>query len=121
MNSFAIRTAHLGRTYKARKQRSGEAQPESEFVALDDVSIEVRSGELFGLLGSNGAGKTTLIKILTTLLAPTTGRAWVDGFDVRTEFQPIRSRINMDSRGETSGYGLLTVRETHSFFPPLYG
>jgi ABC-2 type transport system ATP-binding protein len=76
---------------------------------------------LFGLLGPNGAGKTTLIKILTTLLAPTKGKAWVAGLDVEKEPEKVRSRINMVSGGETSGYGLLTVRENLWMFSQFYG
>lgn len=90
-------------------------------VALEDVNIEVKPGELFGLLGPNGAGKTTLIKILTTLLAPTTGQAWVDGLNVETEPEKVRPRINMVSGGESSGYGLLTVRENLWMFSQFYG
>lgn len=76
---------------------------------------------MFGLLGPNGAGKTTLIKILTTLLAPTKGKAWVAGLDVEKEPEKVRSRINMVSGGETSGYGLLTVRENLWMFSQFYG
>src|SRR5262249_61974187 len=85
------------------------------------VSREVRPGELCGLLGPNGAGKTTLIKILTTLLTPSTGSARVDGLDVVTQAHAIRRRINMVSGGESCGYGLLTVRETLWLFAQLYG
>src|SRR5262245_14840237 len=124
METPALRTAQLGRTYKpSRRSRWRKPDPSAAapFVALDNVTLEVQPGELFGLLGSNGAGKTTLIKILTTLLAPTTGSAWVDGFDVVTEAQPIRERINMVSGGESSGYGVLTVRENLWLFSQLYG
>jgi ABC-2 type transport system ATP-binding protein len=83
--------------------------------------LEVQKGELFGLLGPNGAGKTTLIKILTTLLAPTSGRAWVAGLMWRKSRQSDRPRINMVSGGESSGYGLLTVRENLWMFSQFYG
>jgi len=111
----AIATEDLRRTYR-RSGRDG-----SDRVALDAVTLQVRPGELFGLLGPNGAGKTTLIKILTTLLLPTSGRAWVDGLDVATQAEAIRPRINMVSGGESSGYGLLTVRENLWLFSQLYG
>ncbi|MCU0861935.1 MAG: ABC transporter ATP-binding protein, partial [Methanomassiliicoccales archaeon] len=90
-------------------------------TALDDVSLSVEEGELFGLLGPNGAGKTTLIKILCTLLLPTSGTVKVLGHDVEREFQAIRPRINMVSGGETSGYGLLTVKENLWMFSQFYG
>jgi ABC-2 type transport system ATP-binding protein len=127
MEPLAIRTDGLTRTYhKPRKRRWwGRAKPNEgeprEFVALDGVSLEVRAGELFGLLGPNGAGKTTLIKILTTLLSPTTGTAEVDGLDVVTAAAEIRPRINMVSGGESSGYGILNVRENLWLFSRIYG
>src|SRR3972149_65962 len=114
----AIQTQDLGRVYKIRGSKKEKAR---ELIALKDVNLEVRRGELFGLLGPNGAGKTTLIKILTTLLAPTTGRAWVAGYDVIQEANKVRSRINMVSGGESSGYGLLTVRENLWMFAQFYG
>ena len=116
--SLAIETENLGRIYRIRGAKKGEAP---ELVALQDVNVEVRRGELFGLLGPNGAGKTTLIKILTTLLLPTSGRALVDGLDVVTQHRLVRERINMVSGGESSGYGLLTVRENLWMFAQFYG
>lgn len=128
MSTPAILTDGLTRTYrKPRKRRWpwSKAKPDEgetgEFVALDGVSLEVRPGELFGLLGPNGAGKTTLIKILTTLLAPTAGTARVDGFDVVAESAAIRPLINMVSGGESSGYGILNVRENLWLFARIYG
>lgn len=124
MNTPAIRTNGLTRTYRLPKRRSGKSQQTAspaEFTALDDVDLEIHSGELFGLLGPNGAGKTTLIKILTTLLAPTAGRAWVDGLDVVAEAHQLRPRINMVSGGESSGYGILNVRENLWLFARIYG
>ena len=119
----AIRTEDLRRTYKKARKRWGRppADAPTEFVALDGVSLEVRPGELFGLLGPNGAGKTTLIKILTTLLAPTSGKAWVDGHDVAADPHTVRPLINMVSGGETSGYGILNVRENLWLFSRIYG
>jgi ABC-2 type transport system ATP-binding protein len=126
MEPPAIRTTDLTRTYRKpqsrrwwRRRRAGN--PADEFVALQNVTLEVRPGELFGLLGPNGAGKTTLIKILTTLLAPTAGSAQVDGLDVVTQADQIRPRINMVSGGESSGYGILNVRENLWLFARIYG
>jgi ABC-2 type transport system ATP-binding protein len=118
MDNLAIRTEQLTRVYKFRPVK-GEKKKAVE--ALTSIDLEVKRGELFGLLGPNGAGKTTLIKILTTLLAPTSRRAWVDGLDVEKDFTRIRSRINMVAGGEFTGYGLLTVRENLWMFAQFYG
>ena len=116
--NFAIQTEQLGRIYKIRGGKKSEPR---QLVALENVDLQVQRGELFGLLGPNGAGKTTLIKILTTLLAPTSGRALVAGIDVAQEPHKVRPRINMVSGGESSGYGLLTVRENLWMFSQFYG
>ena len=118
MESLAVKTEAVGRVYKIRERKKGEPK---ERVALKEVTLEVAPGELFGLLGPNGAGKTTLIRILTTLLAPTSGHAWVAGHDVVAQPQRIRPLINMVSGGESSGYGLLTVRENLWMFSQFYG
>ena len=115
---LAIETQAVTRIFKSKPSK---AQPEGKTVALNGVDLQVRSGELFGLLGPNGAGKTTLIKILVTLLYPSSGRALVDGFDVVTQAQAVRERIGMVSGGETSGHGLLTVREQIWMFSQFYG
>jgi ABC-2 type transport system ATP-binding protein len=96
------------------------AKPEP-VVALDGVDLDVAPGELFGLLGPNGAGKTTLIKILTTLLLPSSGSAQVFGFDVVHDTKKIRRIMNMVAGGEQSGYGILTVREQLWMFTQFYG
>ena len=120
---LAIQVEHLNRFYKIRgeKKKKGDATPQKVLTALDGVDLEVYEGELFGLLGPNGAGKTTLIKILTTLLAPSGGVARVDGLDVVKQANEVRRRINMVSGGETSGYGILTVRENLWMFSQFYG
>jgi ABC-2 type transport system ATP-binding protein len=115
--------SNLTRLYKLRgekKKKSENASPKI-LTALDGVDLEVYEGELFGLLGPNGAGKTTLIKILTTLLMPSGGEALVDGLDVVKYGNEVRRRINMVSGGETSGYGILTVRENLWMFSQFYG
>jgi ABC-2 type transport system ATP-binding protein len=114
----AIFTENLGRIYKIRGGKKSESK---ELIALENVNLTIRKGELFGLLGPNGAGKTTLIKILTTLLSPTSGKAIVAGLDVNKHADQIRNHINMVSGGETSGYGLLTVRENLWMFSQFYG
>lgn len=108
----AITCTDLGRKFTSGKR---------VVEALKDVNIAVKTGELFGLLGPNGAGKTTLIKILTTLLLPTTGQAHVFNYDVTREENKIRPIINMVSGGEYSGYGLLTVKENLWMFSQFYG
>jgi len=125
----AIETRDLGRVFKPprkilkrKKNPNGEGNPsEGPVTALDRVTTRIHQGELFGLLGPNGAGKTTLIKILCTLLLPTSGQAWVAGHDISKDPFPIRERINMVSGGETSGYGLLTTRENIWMFSQFYG
>jgi ABC-2 type transport system ATP-binding protein len=120
MPAFAIEAENLGRIYKIRGTKKEKAI-RRELVALAEVNLKIEQGELFGLLGPNGAGKTTLIKILTTLLAPTSGKARVAGYDVTDQPQLVRPCINMVSGGESSGYGLLTVRENLWMFSQFYG
>ena len=108
----AIEVRDLRRVYDAKP---------APVVALRGVDLEVRPGEFFGLLGPNGAGKTTLIKILTTLLLPSSGTASVFGFDVERDTTQIRRIMNMVAGGEQSGYGILTVREQLWMFSQFYG
>jgi len=90
------------------------------FVAVDHISFEIRSGEVFGFLGANGAGKTTAIKMLVGLLAPSEGVAHVAGFDVRTQRGEIRRSIGYMSQ-KFSLYGDLTVRENIRLYGGIYG
>jgi ABC-2 type transport system ATP-binding protein len=119
VKDLAIRTKDIRREYILRgPKQKGDART---LTALKSISLDVGRGECFGLLGPNGAGKTTLIKILCTLLLPTSGTAFVDGLDVVTQTQDVRRNISMVSGGETSGYGLLTVEENLWMFARLYG
>ena len=92
-----------------------------DVVALDSVDLAIEEGEIFGLLGPNGAGKTTMIKILATLLLPTSGEAYVKGLEVSKNASKVRKVINLVSGGETPGYGILSVKENLWFFSQLYG
>lgn len=91
-----------------------------DFTAVDAVSFDVRAGEIFGFLGPNGAGKTTTIKMLTGLVAPTSGSGRVAGYDIETERPSIKRRIGYMSQ-RFSLYGDLTVGENIDLFAGLYG
>jgi ABC-2 type transport system ATP-binding protein len=90
-----------------------------DFTAVDDVTFDVAEGEIFGFLGPNGAGKTTTIKMLSGLLAPTSGEGRVVGFDVRTDAESIKENIGYMSQ-LFSLYADLTVEENIAFFAGLY-
>src|SRR6188508_892735 len=88
--------------------------------AVRDLSIEVRRGEVLGLLGPNGAGKTTTVRLLTALIEPTEGRAWVDGLDVTERPEEVRARVGILT--ETPGlYEKLSATANLEFFGRLYG
>lgn len=90
------------------------------FKAVDDISFEVRKGEIFGFLGANGAGKTTAMRMLTGLLTPTSGEATVAGFDVGTQPEQVKARIGYMSQ-KFSLYEDLTLAENVDFFGGVYG
>lgn len=92
----------------------------AEFPAVKSVNLSVREGELFGLLGPNGAGKTTLIKMLTTLIQPTSGSAQVNGYDLSQE-KAIKSTIGLSTSDERSFFGRLSGQQNLEFFSSLYG
>ena len=88
--------------------------------ALQDISFEVKEGELFGLIGPDGAGKTTLFRILTTLLFANEGTATVAGFDVIADYKKIRNSVGY-MPGKFSLYQDLTVVENLDFLATIFG
>ena len=89
-------------------------------TAIENITFEVRRGELFGLIGPDGAGKTTLFRLLTTLLNPDDGVATVDGFDIVGQYKEIRKRVGY-MPGRFSLYPDLSVEENLEFFAALFG
>ena len=91
-----------------------------DFTAVDDVSFNVPQGEIFGLLGPNGAGKSTLIRMMTTLLPITAGRALINGFDVAKVPDSARQCMGVIPQALTSDIDL-TVEENLNIYAKLYG
>src|SRR5580700_4434567 len=91
-----------------------------DFTAVAGLNFSVEHGEVFGLLGPNGAGKSTLIRMLTTLVPPTSGTARVNGFDVVREANEVRQSIGVIPQAMTSDLDL-SAQENMSIFAKLYG
>lgn len=121
-----IEVTGLGRVFtkrgrKAKRaQQGGSAAPGSRIVALEGVNLSVPEGETHGILGPNGAGKTTLVKILSTMLLPTSGRARVAGHDVATEADRVRRRIGIVFGGDHGLYTRITARQNLAFWATMY-
>ncbi|GAB4479464.1 MAG: daunorubicin resistance protein DrrA family ABC transporter ATP-binding protein [Anaerolineales bacterium] len=111
---------NLVKIYTVRQRKGLLHSQKIEVEALKGVSFEVAQGELFGLLGPNGAGKTTLIKILTTLLLPTAGKVYVNGYDVVKQENQVRASVGCMLMGERGLYWKLTGRENLEYFAALY-
>lgn len=104
---FAVEIDHLSKRF-------------GDFIAVNDISLNVGKGEIFGFLGPNGAGKSTTIRILCGLLAPSQGRASVNGFDVASQPEQVKQSIGYMSQ-KFSLYDDLMVEENLEFFCGVYG
>jgi len=115
----AIVAEHLCKVFNVTK--GTVRRKKTQVVAVKDVSFEVEYGELFGLVGPNGAGKTTTIKMLTTMLIPTSGRATVLGYDVQKNVTKVRERIGIVLGGERGLYTRVNALDNLRYFADLYG
>ncbi|WP_245586312.1 ABC transporter ATP-binding protein [Olivibacter sitiensis] len=109
MEKIAVSLNHITKTYDKGK-----------VLAVDDVSLQVKQGELFGLIGPDGAGKTSIFRILTTLLLANGGTANVAGYDLVKDFREIRNRVGY-MPGKFSLYQDLTIQENLDFFANVFG
>lgn len=112
MSRYLVKSTGLRKVFSDRKKGVVEA--------VKDVSFEAYGGEIFGLLGPNGAGKTTSLRMLATILTPTSGTAEINGFDVISNPDDARCSLGFLS-GDTGLYARLSAREMISYFGSLYG
>jgi len=115
----AIVAEHLCKVFNVTKGMVRRTR--SQVVAVKDVSFEVDYGELFGVIGPNGAGKTTTIKMMTTMLLPTSGKATVLGYDCAKDVTKVRERIGIVLGGERGLYTRVSAVDNLNYFADLYG
>lgn len=89
-------------------------------LAIERINFKVKAGEVFGLIGPNGAGKTTILKILSTLVWPTKGTAYINGYDILTQSERVKSSVGLISGDERSFYWRLTSRQNLEFYAAFY-
>ncbi len=119
--SYIIETIDLAKEFRQNKSFFSLRSPKNKVIrAVDEVNLQVRRGELFGLVGPNRAVKTTLLKLLSTLILPTSGKASVNGYDILREEEKVRASIGLVTEGERSFYWRLTGRQNLRFFASLY-
>jgi ABC-2 type transport system ATP-binding protein len=105
---------------KKKRWLFGKKELKAMFTAVDGVNLQIQYGEIFGLLGPNGAGKSTTIRMLCTLLEPTSGTAHINGYDIVRQANDVRRSLGTVLAGERSIYWKLTGRENLEYFAALY-
>ena len=117
-----IQAEHLSKTYVLR-ERNGLFRRKShrEVPAVKDISLTLPPGKIVGVLGVNGAGKTTTIRMLASLISPTSGSLTIDGVDAVKHHLQVKQQVNVISGGERNLYWRLTARENLRYFGNLYG
>jgi len=122
---YAIETVNLTKEFIPSKNlinlHSLFFQKRNSILAVDNVNLQIGSGELFGLVGPNGAGKTTLIKMLSCLILPTRGTAKVAGYSILEDEEKVESSIGLITSNERGFYWRLTGRQNLHFFATIYG
>ncbi len=119
MEILAIEAKSISKTFVSRK---GFWRTHAKStLAVEDISLSVKKGELFGLLGPNGAGKTTTVKMLSTLLLPTSGSISILGLDILKDTKEIRKRIGFTFGGARGLYARLSAEDNLRYFAELYG
>jgi ABC-2 type transport system ATP-binding protein len=106
-NNITIRTQNLAKAFGAH-------------VAVENLNLEVKKGELFGLVGPDGAGKTTIMRLLTAIMRPTSGEAWIEGHSILSEGEEIKEKLGYMAQ-RFGLYEDLTVLENIHFYADLYG
>src|SRR5687767_2188271 len=135
MADFAIEAKQLVKKFPARpgtgdkmsdaspapkRRLFAKKEPKTMFTAVNGVDLQIERGDIFGLLGPNGAGKSTTIRMLCTLLEPTSGTAHVNGFDIVKQANDVRRSLGTLLAGERSIYWKLSGRENLEYFAALY-
>lgn len=119
-SEHAVEAVGLTKRFAEGPQWPGRRPRPWRHTAVDNVDMYIDQGEIFGLVGPNGAGKTTLIKMLTTLLLPTSGYARVGGYDVAHQERHVRNIAGLVTANERSFYWRLSARQNLTFFASLY-
>ncbi|MBI1334181.1 MAG: ATP-binding cassette domain-containing protein [Armatimonadetes bacterium] len=107
-----VRTEGLRKVFSDSKR--------GDVVAVENATFEAQEGQILGLLGKNGAGKSTLLRMLSTVLTPTSGRAWVNGIDTQVDPSKVRQNLGFMS-ASTALYGRMSPRDLLRYFGELYG